>query len=186
MADLNISALPGSLDKPHLLRFSRCSPSSCPSCAHALARDNFEGVGISDVATVLGSTPCRSRIGAGLDQLPGVQPFFARAGQGDDRVCAKRQAVFLVVRLHVAHPPVLAAGGVDFEIEAAAFRELVDLVAGLGGFDPQIGEGLDVSGHDRAIRFFGRAKFDAGYLQKSSDGAGRSRTTKRKKAAVSK
>lgn len=71
-----------------------------------------------------------------------------------------------MVRLPVAHPSVLAAGGVDFQVEAAAVRELVDFVVGLGSFDPQIGEGLDDSGHDRAIRFFGRAKFDAGWLHK--------------------
>lgn len=131
-----------------------------------LPRDDFEGVGIGDVAIVFGGAPCRGRVDIVGDHLPGVQALFTCFGQADDRVGAKRETGFLVVGLRVAHPPVLSAERGDFQVEAAAVRELVDFVAGLGGFDPQIGEGLDVSGHDGAIRFFGRAKFDETWLHK--------------------
>jgi hypothetical protein len=46
-----------------------------------------------------------------------------------------------VVGLRVAHPPVLPAKRSNFEVKATTIGELVDFVAGLGGFDPEIGEG---------------------------------------------
>lgn len=106
-----------------------------------LARDNFEGIRVGHVALVLGGASCRGRVNTVGDYLPGVQPLFPRVCQADDGISTEGEAGFLVVGLRVAHPPALPAKRGHFEVDATAIGELVDFVAGLGGFDPEIGEG---------------------------------------------
>ena len=62
----------------------------------------------------------------------GLVPHFSRLLQSEGRIRAEAQQAFLAIVFAVFHFPVLAAGRIDLQKQAATIKELVHFIFGLG------------------------------------------------------